>query len=149
MRAGAASAALAALLAAQAHAAPAASGGAAIYARKCAVCHQVGGVGVAGSFPKLVGRTPTLAASPAGRRLLVLTVLHGMAGKLQTPEGAVVGAMPAQGAALSDAEIADVLSYTTSLGGSAKPFTAAEVATIRAEPKLKPGEVNALAKTVK
>lgn len=148
MRAAVPAALFAALAASAAHAAPPA-GGAAIYAKKCAVCHQSGGVGVAGSFPRLAGRTPILAASPAGRRLLILTVLHGMAGKLQTPEGPVVGAMPAQGGALSDAEVADVLSYTGSLGGAAKAFTAAEVAAVRAEPKLKPGEVNALAKTIK
>ena len=50
-------------------------------------------------------------------------------------------------AKLSDADLAQVLTYVARLDGKAPPaFPAAEIAKVRAEPPLTPSQVNALAK---
>lgn len=117
----------------------------AVYDAHCAVCHQAGAVGVPGAFPRLVPRAAALAAQPKGRKLMVSAVLYGMSGKLQVDREPIIGVMPPL-PQLDDKSIASVLTYIVRLSGKlSKPFDAAEVAAIRAQPKLSSAQVNALA----
>ena len=120
--------AAAALLAAPALAGP---DGAAIY-KRCAACHLPNGAGVPGAYPPLGSDFAKLAASPAGRRYLVLAVLKGVSGSITVAGKPYSGVMPAQG--LDDASAAAVLNHVAAQVAktNAKPFTAAEVATVRA-----------------
>lgn len=123
-----------------------AAAGKAVYDTNCSVCHQAAGAGMAGAYPKLAGSTGVLAGQPAGRRVMIAAVLHGMAGKLQSGDETLVGVMTPFGQ-LADADIADVLTYLAGLEGkTSAPFAAAEVAKERAKPALTPTEVNALAR---
>jgi mono/diheme cytochrome c family protein len=136
-------AALLAVVASEVAAAP--SPGQAVFDANCALCHQAGGVGAPGMFPRLAGRAGPLARTPEGRRLMILAALYGMSGTIQADHAPVVGVMPGFGG-LSDAEVAAALDYVVQLGAGegAKRFTAAEVSAARAQ-TLTPGEVNALA----
>ena len=102
--------------------AAAAGGGAAkvdgkqIYQAKCLACHQGGGQGIAGVFP------PLAASEWVTGDEVVLThiLLHGVGGELQVKGVAYNGAMPAWNA-LSDDELAAVMSYIRSDWGNAAP----------------------------
>jgi mono/diheme cytochrome c family protein len=122
-------------------AAPAAADPKSTFVSRCAMCHQAGGEGLAGQFPKLAGRAGAIAAAPAGRRYMTRVVLHGMAGPIEIDGVRVAGVMPGM-ASMSDADIAAALSHAITLGGKpaksakpVKPITAAEVAAVRAEGK--------------
>jgi len=116
-----------------------------IYDQNCSVCHQTGGMGMAGTYPRLSGRAGAIAGLPQGRRVMISAVLYGMAGSLTVDGSRIVGVMPAF-AQLSDGEIAQVLTYVATLGGGqAKPFTPAEVAAFRHTP-LTSADTNGLAK---
>ncbi len=107
--------------------------GAAVY-KRCAACHLATGAGVPGAFPPLRADIRALAAKPDGRRYLVLVVTKGVSGPITVEGKAYRGVMPAQ-AGLNDAQIAAVLNHvlaTSAKGGTAKPFTAAEVAQVKA-----------------
>ncbi len=109
----------------------------AAFVARCGMCHQAGGEGLAGQFPKLSGRAATMAASPAGRRYMARVVLFGMAGPIEVEGARVSGVMPGM-ATVSDADIAAILSHVVTLGKPAKParpFQAAEIAAVRAEGK--------------
>lgn len=98
-------------------AAPAATGatvdGAAIYATRCAACHQATGAGLPGVFPPLAGSEWVLGKDSTLARI----VLHGVNGALTVKGGAYSGAMPAFKDQLQDAEIAAVLSHVRSQWG--------------------------------
>jgi mono/diheme cytochrome c family protein len=103
--------------------APAAVDGAQVYAARCAACHQAGGLGLPGVFPPLAGSEWVLGSD----KVLVQIPLHGVAGALQVRGATYNGVMPAF-AALSDAEIAAVLSHIRSQwGNTAAPVAAATV----------------------
>lgn len=121
--------------------------GAKTYQQRCSVCHQAGGVGREGVYPRLAGRAPEMARKPTGRKLMTSAVLWGMAGKLEVDGKPLMGVMPGF-SQLSDAELAEVLTYVAGLGGKpAAAFTAQELAGVRAAGRLTPMAVNALAKT--
>lgn len=111
------------------------------YDAHCALCHQRGGVGVVGQFPRLSGRVGEIAAMPIGRQYLIEVVLFGIAGKIEVDRHPLIGVMPSF-AALTDADIATTLNYLISLQVSAKTntkiptVTAAEVAKVRGGPQL-------------
>lgn len=110
-----------------------AADGATVY-KRCAACHLPTGAGVPGAFPPLAADVRTLAAKPEGRRYLVLVVTKGLAGPITVDGKAYRGVMPAQ-AGLSDAQVAAVLNHVlanSAKGGKARPFSAAEVATLKA-----------------
>jgi len=109
-------------------AAPAADG-AAIFAARCAACHQAGGTGLPGVFPPLAGSNWV-----NGRDSTVVQILlHGIQGTLTVNGVAYNGAMPTFGSQLSDAEIAAVLTYVRGQWGyKAGPVGAALVSTQRA-----------------
>lgn len=132
-----------ALLAGQSAAAGAA--GQKDYAARCSMCHQPSGAGLAGQFPRLAGRLGKIAAKPEGRRYLALVLLYGLYGPINVDGRAVSGVMPAMGS-MSDAAIADLLNHAVALPKATKggaPFTAAEVAKVRAEGRKSGSEVAA------
>lgn len=107
----------------------AADDGAAIY-KRCAACHLANGAGVPGAFPPLKTDVRTLAGTAAGRRYLALVVIRGVSGPITVEGKSYRGMMPAQ-AGLNDAQVAAVLNHVVR-GGSAKAFTAKEIAGYRA-----------------
>lgn len=117
--------------------APAAADPKTAFVARCSMCHQATGEGLAGQFPKLAGRAAGIAQTPEGRRYLARVVLGGMAGPIEVDGVKMNGVMPGM-AAMSDAEIAEVLSHVVTLGKPAKPakpFKAAEIAAARADGK--------------
>lgn len=97
-------------------AASAADTGQSLFNDNCAACHQRTGLGVKGAFPALAGDKLVKGPSP----LLITTVLNGR------------GGMPAFKNDLSDAQLAQVLTYIRgSWGNAAKPVAAAEIAAGR------------------
>jgi mono/diheme cytochrome c family protein len=117
-----------------------------LYQRTCSACHQPGGKGVPGAFPRLAGRANAIAAVPQGRKAMISVVLYGISGTLSVDHQSLSGVMPGFGQ-LKDDEIAAVLTYVSHLEGKPpKAFTSAEVAKVRAGAALSPSEVNALAR---
>lgn len=105
----------AALLQAGAAAAQGADGKA-LFQKNCAACHQANGKGIPGAFPALAGNA--LVQGPAAG---VATVL--LKGR---------GGMPDFSASLSDADIAQVLTYArSSWGNQAGAVPDTEVAALR------------------
>jgi nitrite reductase (NO-forming) len=104
-----------------------AAGGAQVYATRCASCHQPTGTGVPGAFPPLAG-DPVVNGPAAAHLDVVLNGLHG-----KTINGvAYAGVMPPWGAAMSDADIASVVSYErTSWGNHGSAVSASDVAAAR------------------
>jgi mono/diheme cytochrome c family protein len=130
------------LLPAIADAAPA-SGGARLFEANCQVCHQAQGVGVGGQYPRLKGRAPAIAATPAGRAFLSQLVLSGMSGTVSVDGQRIIGIMPGF-AQLPDADLAAVLTYVSSLGPDKKapaPFKPAEIAAARAAARPSPNQM--------
>lgn len=116
------------------------------FVARCAMCHQAGGEGLAGQFPKLAGRAAAIAQAPAGRSYLAQVVLGGMAGRIEVDGAPINGVMPGM-ASLTDAEIAEVLSHVVTLGKPAKPvkpYKAAEIAAVRAAGKANMADNKAL-----
>ncbi len=94
------------------------------YTSNCASCHQATGQGVAGQYPTLAGSSRVLGPD----KKLVALVLHGYNGPVYS------AAMPAQQTLLSDAQIANILTFVRQeWGNQANPITEEEVAAIRAE----------------
>ncbi len=112
----------------------AAADGAAIY-KRCAACHLPTGAGVPGAFPPLGPDFATLAKAPAGRRYVILGVIKGISGPIIVGGKPYRGVMPAQ-AGLDDEAVAAVLNHVSvtfaKTGKGAAPFTAGEVAKVRA-----------------
>ena len=128
----------AALLAATAGGA--AADGAAVFDANCAFCHQAGGVGVPGQFPRLAGRAGAIAAKPEGKTFLSQIVLGGMGGRIVVDGEQIIGVMPAFDT-LSDDDIAAVLSYLTGLDHAAVPYTAEDIKLTREQAKSSPPDV--------
>lgn len=118
-------------------AAPAAGGsakdrGKATYMAVCFACHQPTGMGLPNMFPPLAG-SDWVKAKKADRMIRI--VLHGLSGPVQVngvPFTTPAPLMPPQGAALSDQQIADVLTYVRAeFGGGASEVTPDQVKAIR------------------
>lgn len=113
-------------------AAPARAGavvdGAAVFASRCAACHQTSGAGLPGVFPPLAG-SEWVTGKPT---TLAALVLHGAGGVLTVKGNAYNGVMPAFGAQLQDAELAAVLTHIRSQwGNTAAPVSTDTVAAVR------------------
>jgi mono/diheme cytochrome c family protein len=128
----------AALLTATADAA--AADGAAIFDANCAFCHQAGGVGVPGQFPRLAGRAGAIAGSPGGKKFLPEVLLNGMSGRVMVDGEQILGIMPAFNS-LSDNDVAAVLTYISSLDHASVSYSSKEIKAARAQPKLSPSGV--------
>lgn len=120
----------------------------AAYDSTCAMCHQKGGVGLKGAFPKLAGRAAEIAATAEGRRYLIEVTLFGLMGKIDVDGEQFSGVMPPV-TGLSDADVAAALNYVISLqpgknstGNGSSPITAEEVAKVRSGPALTPNDVH-------
>ncbi len=94
--------------------------GASIYADQCAACHTGQGTGLPGLFPALKGDPVVAAADPL---TIVSIVLHG--GRNVSTPAAAGASMPAFGALLNNAQIADVLTYIRNGWGNAAPAISA------------------------
>ena len=106
--------------------------GEAVYARTCAACHQSGGTGVDGAFPPLDGNA-RIGGNPEA---LVKIVLHGLTGPVEVPGKLAVNSLMPPAAGLSDAEIADVLTFVRhAWSNDAAGVKDAEVSKIRAATK--------------
>jgi len=103
--------------------------GATIYGSICITCHQATGEGLPGTLPP-PAESPVVQG-PA--ELPIKIVLHGLVGRMDRGGSTYNAEMTAWGVALTDQDVADVLTYVRSqFGNSAAAVTAAEVATIRA-----------------
>lgn len=102
------------------------------YMQVCFACHQPTGLGLPGMFPPLAGSDWVAAPNP-GR--LIRMVLHGLTGPIKVngqPFTTPAPLMPPQGAMLSDAQIASVLTYVrNSFGNKAGVVIEDEVKAIR------------------
>jgi mono/diheme cytochrome c family protein len=122
--------------------------GAAIFSQNCALCHQSGGAGLPGQFPRLAGRIGPISAKPAGRAYLVDVLTYGMVGQVTVDGQPIIGVMPPF-ASLPDEQVAAVLGYLQSLGGAPKEaFTAAEVTEGRSRDKKSGSDVLAERKSL-
>jgi mono/diheme cytochrome c family protein len=102
--------------------------GAAVYARTCIACHQPTGLGLPPVFPPLAN-APIVAGNP---ELPVKFILQGLMGPI-TVNGMTYNSMMPPVAGVSDADIADVLTYVRqSFGNKANPVTADQVKAVRA-----------------
>ena len=102
--------------------------GAAVYARTCIACHQPTGLGLPPVFPPLAN-APIVAGNP---ELPVKFILQGLMGPI-TVNGMTYNSMMPPVAGVSDADIADVLTYVRqSFGNQGNPVTADQVKAIRA-----------------
>lgn len=102
--------------------------GAAVYARTCIACHQPTGLGLPPVFPPLAN-APIVAGNP---ELPVKFILQGLMGPI-TVNGMTYNSMMPPVAGVSDADIADVLTYVRqSFGNKANAVTADQVKAIRA-----------------
>jgi mono/diheme cytochrome c family protein len=79
-----------------------------VYSGLCQGCHQASGLGAAGQAPQLAGSEWVLAE---GSSRVIRIVLHGLSGPITVAGKPFNGAMTALGPALSDEEIAAVLTY--------------------------------------
>jgi len=101
---------------------------AAIYASRCAACHQANGAGLPGVFPPLAGSE---WVNGKGNTLGAI-LLHGVNGPLTVKGAAYNGAMPAFKDQLNDAEIAAVASYIRSQWGNrSEALTPDSIAELR------------------
>lgn len=104
--------------------------GAKVFTNTCASCHQPNGKGIPGVYPPL-GGSAFVQADPA---IPVRIVLHGFKGEIIRNGTNYNGVMTPFHSALSDQEIADVLTYVrSSFGNSASEIDAATVTEIRGQ----------------
>jgi cbb3-type cytochrome c oxidase subunit III len=100
----------------------AAPDGKAIFAARCAACHQANGTG-GGPYPPLAGNADVTAADTAN---LILTVLNGRSGPIQVNGKTFSGNMPAWKDQLSNDELAAVLTYVRSAWTNKAAIVSAE-----------------------
>lgn len=106
--------------------------GKAVYAQYCLSCHQVDGSGVPNLNPPLTQTKWVLGS----KTVLIQQVLKGSQGKVEIDGDTFHNAMPPLGQALTDQQVADVLTYVrNSFGNKASRVTPAEVKTVRAKTK--------------
>ena len=106
--------------------------GESVYARTCAACHQSNGGGVDGAFPPLDGNARVAGATEP----LVKIILHGMAGPIEVPGKLAVNSLMPPVIGLTDADVADVLTFVRhSWSNDAPALGAEDVAKVRAATK--------------
>ena len=105
--------------------APSASAGEKVFTTNCASCHGAAGAGVPGAFPPLA-KNPFVTGDP---KKVIGVLLNGLHGKISINGQDYNGQMPAWKGTLSNADIANVITYIrTSWGNSASAVTEAQVA---------------------
>ena len=110
-----------------------AADGAQVFAGTCQACHAVGGVGTPGLAPPLV--SPVIATAATKQKdYPAMVVLNGLSGSIPLAGGGTIAsAMPPQ-QALSDDEVAAVVSYLYRLNHAKTAIKPADVARVRAQP---------------
>lgn len=102
--------------------------GALVYLNNCAGCHQSSGMGANATFPSLAQSSTVAASNPTS---LIRIVLQG-SNRPATAASPSALAMPGLDWRLSDANVADVLSFVRSnWGNRAEAVSPAEVAKVR------------------
>lgn len=121
---------LLALVCARALAGTAVPDGRALYEEKCAMCHEVSGKGIPGTFPPLAGNPHVTVKDPSA---IVREILDGMPQTDITVNGrSYGGGMPAWGNWLSNAEVAAIATYVRNAWGNRAPAVSeAQVAKLR------------------
>ncbi|HEU5480715.1 MAG TPA: c-type cytochrome [Candidatus Tumulicola sp.] len=105
--------------------APVAMSGEALFAARCATCHQPAGQGT-DVFPPLAGNPVVSAADPGA---MIAVIVNGRSGPLTVNGKTYSGQMPTWKGQLSNADIASVATYVRSAwGNNASPVTEEEVA---------------------
>ncbi|HYC71278.1 MAG TPA: cytochrome c [Opitutaceae bacterium] len=100
-----------------------------VYQANCMLCHQANGQGQPNVYPPLAG-----SEWLANEERMIRIVLHGVNGPITVAGKEFNNAMTPFGGALSDEQIANVLSYVRSDWGNSHPeVDPATVARIRAE----------------
>jgi mono/diheme cytochrome c family protein len=96
-----------------------------IYNANCSACHNANGTGESGVFPPLAGN-PMVTGSPDK---VIAAVKDGLTGAATVNGKTYSGAMPAWKGKLSNADIADVITYIrSSWGNKADAVTETQVA---------------------
>jgi mono/diheme cytochrome c family protein len=85
-----------------------------VYSGTCAACHQAEGQGLEGMYPPLAGSGDYYGTPENMANIIV----HGLAGEIVVQGKTYNGAMPAQGALLSDYEIAAAATYVRGSWGN-------------------------------
>ncbi len=99
-----------------------------VYMNLCFACHMADGKGLPGAFPPLAASDYMLA----DRDRSIRVVLKGMTGAVTVNGKKYDSAMPPQEAVLTDAQIADVLTYVyNTWGNTGDAFTNAQVKALR------------------
>jgi mono/diheme cytochrome c family protein len=102
--------------------------GEAVYVDNCSACHARDGMGVANLFPALAGAPSVRQGDPA----TTIRVIIAGAQVVSTGAAPTAPAMPSFGWHLSDAQIADVVTYLRNAWGNAAPaVSASQVADVR------------------
>ena len=100
-----------------------------VYGTVCITCHQADGAGIEPAFPPLAGSAVAIGDAEVSIKI----VLSGLTGEMTRGGTTFNGMMTPWAGALSDAEIAAVLTYVrSSFGNSADAVTEAAVAEVRA-----------------
>ena len=94
-----------------------------IYQANCMACHQVTGQGMPGAFPPLAG-SDWVGKDP---NMLARIVIAGLQGPITVSGGEFNSIMAPLGAALSDEDIANVLTYVRQAWGNDYPAVDASV----------------------
>jgi len=116
----------------------AASDGKAVFAAKCAACHQASGAG-GGPYPPLAGNADVTSADTAN---VILSVLNGRSGPIQVNGKTYSGTMPAWKDQLSNDDVAAVLTYVRSAWtNKAAVVTAEQIALARNPIALSGGQI--------
>jgi mono/diheme cytochrome c family protein len=101
-----------------------------VFTSTCAACHQVNGQGVAATFPPLAGSEWVMG----NEERIIRIVLHGLKGPIEVHGQKFDNIMAPLGSALSDEQIANVLSYVRQEWGNQAPDVLPEtVAKVRAD----------------
>jgi mono/diheme cytochrome c family protein len=102
--------------------------GAAVYARTCIACHQPTGMGLPPVFPP-IANAPIVVGNP---ELPIKFILQGLMGPI-TVGGTTYNSMMPPVAGVTDADVADVLTYVRqSFGNKGNPVSADQVKAVRA-----------------
>ena len=105
-----------------------ADAGAKIFAANCTGCHGAQGAGTPGAFPPLAGN-PDVSGPP---EKIIHTLLYGLNGALTVNGKPYNGVMPPWKGQLSNADIANVVTYIRSAwGNKGSAVTEADVAKVQ------------------
>ncbi|HUD82988.1 MAG TPA: cytochrome c [Candidatus Saccharimonadales bacterium] len=108
-----------------------------VYEQVCGLCHGVDGLGKTGQAPPLAGSE---FVDAKGMQRLVHIPLTGVAGDIKVEGKDWNLSMAAMGAALSDSDLASVLTYIrNSWGNKAEAVTADDIKQVRAIVSKSPG----------